>query len=80
MAISVASTVVLTRVLEDNQNLHTPGGHVALGWLVVEDLFTILLLVLIPAVMEARQSAPETGAAFFPSLAGCSSSWPCWWP
>lgn len=56
MAISVASTVVLTRVLEDNQNLHTPGGHVALGWLVVEDLFTILLLVLIPAVMEARQS------------------------
>lgn len=56
MAISVASTVVLTRVLEDNQNLHTPSGHVALGWLVVEDLFTILLLVLIPAVMEARQS------------------------
>ena len=47
MAISVASTVVLTRVLEDNQNLHTPGGHVALGWLVVEDLFTILLLSLI---------------------------------
>ena len=31
MAISVASTVVLTRVLEDNQNLHTPSGHVALG-------------------------------------------------
>ena len=56
MAVSVASTVVLTRVLEDNQNLHTPSGHVALGWLVVEDLFTILLLVLIPAVMEARQS------------------------
>ena len=64
MAISVASTVVLTRVLEDNQNLHTPGGHVALGWLVVEDLFTILLLVLIPAVMEARQSgAGEIGRA-----------------
>lgn len=57
MAISVASTVVLTRVLEDHQNLHTPSGHVALGWLVVEDLFTIVLLVLIPAVMEARQSS-----------------------
>lgn len=56
MAVSVASTVVLTRVLEDHQALHTPSGHVALGWLVVEDLFTILLLVLIPAVMEARQS------------------------
>lgn len=59
MAISVASTVVLTRVLEDNQNLHTPSGHVALGWLVVEDLFTILLLVLIPAVMEAQQNGAE---------------------
>ncbi len=56
MAISVASTVVLTRVLEDNHNLHTPSGHVALGWLVVEDLFTILLLVLIPAVVEAQKS------------------------
>ncbi len=59
MAISVASTVVLTRVLEDNHNLHTPSGHVALGWLVVEDLFTILLLVLIPAVIEARSGGAD---------------------
>ena len=51
MSISVASTVVLTRVLTDNRALHTPTGHVALGWLVVEDLFTILLLVLLPAVL-----------------------------
>ena len=50
MAISVASTVVLTRVLADNHVLHTHTGHVALGWLVVEDIFTILLLVLLPAV------------------------------
>ena len=35
MAISVASTVVLTRVLTDNHQLHTHTGHVALGWLVV---------------------------------------------
>lgn len=53
MAISVASTVVLTRVLTDNRALHTPTGHVALGWLVVEDLFTILLLVLLPAVFSS---------------------------
>ncbi len=52
MAISVASTVVLTRVLSDNKALHTKTGHVALGWLVVEDLFTILLLVLLPAVFS----------------------------
>lgn len=51
MAISVASTVVLTRVLADNHALHTRTGHVALGWLVVEDLFTILLLVLLPAAL-----------------------------
>lgn len=51
MAISVASTVVLTRVLTDNRALHTPTGHVALGWLVVEDLFTILALVLLPPLL-----------------------------
>ena len=52
MAISVASTVVLTRVLADNHTLHTHTGHVALGWLVVEDIFTILLLVLLPSVLS----------------------------
>lgn len=57
MAISVASTVVLTRVLADNKALHTTTGHVALGWLVVEDLFTILLLVLLPAVVGGTEHA-----------------------
>ena len=38
LAISVASTVVLTRVLVDHNDLHTPTGHIAVGWLVVEDL------------------------------------------
>ena len=55
MSVSVASTVVLTRVLADNHVLHTPTGHVALGWLVVEDLFTILLLVLLPVVLGAGE-------------------------
>lgn len=50
MAIAVASTVVLTRVLVDNRHLHTPVGHIAIGWLVVEDIFTVFILVLIPAV------------------------------
>ncbi len=49
IAISVASTVVLTRVLTENHNLHTPTGHLAVGWLIVEDLFTIFVLVLLPA-------------------------------
>ena len=50
IAIAVASTVVLTRVLTDNRALHTPTGHIAVGWLIVEDLFTILVLVLLPAI------------------------------
>lgn len=49
IAISVASTVVLTRVLSDNKMLHTPTGHAAIGWLIMEDLFTIIILVLLPA-------------------------------
>src|SRR5689334_19172212 len=49
-AISVASTVVLLRILADNNDLHTPTGHIAVGWLVVEDLFTVVVLVLIPAL------------------------------
>lgn len=48
ISISVASTVVLTRVLSDNKTLNTPTGHAAVGWLVMEDIFTILVLVLLP--------------------------------
>jgi CPA2 family monovalent cation:H+ antiporter-2 len=50
MSLSVASTVVLVRVLADNHDLHTQAGHIAVGWLVVEDLFTVLALVLLPAL------------------------------
>ncbi|MBL8143593.1 MAG: cation:proton antiporter [Acidobacteria bacterium] len=50
MALAVASTVVLVRILADNRDLHTPTGHIAVGWLVVEDLFTVVALVLLPAV------------------------------
>jgi K+:H+ antiporter len=52
IALSVASTVVLIRVLSDNRDLHTPTGHIAVGWLVVEDLFTIVVLVLLPALFD----------------------------
>jgi CPA2 family monovalent cation:H+ antiporter-2 len=50
MALAVASTVVLVRVLADNNDLHTEAGHIAVGWLVVEDLFTVVALVLLPAL------------------------------
>ena len=54
LALSVASTVVLVRVLADSNTLHTTAGHIAVGWLVVEDLFTVLTLVLLPAIFGAN--------------------------
>ena len=58
LAISVASTVVLLRVLADNNDLHTPTGHIAVGWLVVEDLFTVLVLVLLPVLFQPGAADP----------------------
>lgn len=69
MAISVASTVVLVRVLSDNRDLHTRTGHVAVGWVVVEDLLTIALLVVLPllagqpALIDAASADQGHGAA-----------------
>jgi len=57
LAVSVASTVVLLRVLSDNNDLHTPAGHIAVGWLVVEDLFTVLVLVMLPAMFHESEGA-----------------------
>src|SRR5690606_29725391 len=53
MAMAVASTVVLIRVLSDNRVLDTTAGHVAVGWLVVEDVLTVIVLVIIPALGTA---------------------------
>jgi monovalent cation:H+ antiporter-2, CPA2 family len=49
-SLSVASTVVLTRVLADNRALHSRAGRIAVGWLIVEDIFTVFALVVLPAV------------------------------
>jgi CPA2 family monovalent cation:H+ antiporter-2 len=50
LAIGVASTMVLIRVLSDSNLLKTKEGHVAVGWLIVEDLITVIILLLIPAL------------------------------
>jgi len=50
LCVSVASTVVLTRVLGDSNELHTPVGHTAVGWLVIQDVFAVFVLVLMPAL------------------------------
>ncbi len=50
LCLSVASTVVLLRALEDRNALDSTDGRIAEGWLIVEDLVTVLALVLLPAV------------------------------
>jgi CPA2 family monovalent cation:H+ antiporter-2 len=50
LALSVASTVVLLRALEDRGQLDSFNGRIAVGWLVVEDLVTVLVLVMLPAL------------------------------
>ena len=63
MAMAVASTVVLIRVLTDNHKLDTPHGHVAVGWLIVEDILTVIVLVLIPALGTPAGAGADGHAA-----------------
>lgn len=51
LAIGVASTVVLVRVLSDYDLLETSEGLIAIGWLIVEDFFTVVALVLLPTIV-----------------------------
>ena len=53
IAVSVASTVVMLRALLDHGIVETAEGHTAIGWLVVQDIVTVLVLVLVPAVAVA---------------------------
>jgi CPA2 family monovalent cation:H+ antiporter-2 len=58
LALSVASTVVLLRALESQGILDSPSGRIAVGWLIVEDLVTVLILVLLPALATALGGDP----------------------
>jgi monovalent cation:H+ antiporter-2, CPA2 family len=58
LALSVASTVVLLRALESQGILDSPSGRIAVGWLIVEDLVTVLILVLLPALATSLGGDP----------------------
>jgi K+:H+ antiporter len=58
LAISVASTVVLLLALERRNRLDTEAGRIAIGWLIVEDLFTVLALVVIPSIAPGGSESP----------------------
>jgi len=68
LCISVASTVVLIRALMAREAMDTPEGQVAVGWLIVEDLLSVLILVLLPVIAgalgghEVHRNAYETMA------------------
>src|SRR5574343_1401374 len=62
LALSVASTVVLLRALESKGILDSTNGRIAVGWLVVEDLAMVLVLVLLPALaplLGAKDAGPQ---------------------
>jgi len=63
LALSVASTVVLLRAMEERRLMETERGRIAVGWLIVEDLAMVLALVLLPAIGLALSSGGQNGAA-----------------
>jgi monovalent cation:H+ antiporter-2, CPA2 family len=63
LAVAVASTVVLIRMLTDRGELDAPQGHVAVGWLIVEDIFTIVILLMVPVLASLRGAHASAGEA-----------------
>ncbi len=62
MALSVASTVVLLRAMQERRLIETERGRIAVGWLIVEDLATVLALVMLPAVAPILREGVQSGA------------------
>jgi CPA2 family monovalent cation:H+ antiporter-2 len=79
LALSVASTVVLLRALEDRGILDSTDGRIAVGWLIVEDLVTVLALVLLPALAPVLGSSSADAATaagtHVAGSAGASGLW-----
>ena len=61
LALSVASTVVLLRALQERRLVETERGRIAVGWLVVEDFVMILALVLLPSLSGILKGNPGAG-------------------
>jgi CPA2 family monovalent cation:H+ antiporter-2 len=75
LALSVASTVVLLRALEERGILDSFNGRIAVGWLVVEDLVTVLVLVLLPALAGSLGGTPADVTGAHGAPAGDVSLW-----
>ena len=74
VCLSVASTVVLLRALEERRLLETHRGRIAIGWLIVEDLLMVLVLVMLPPLAgilggDAAEAGPEASGGILMVLA-----------
>jgi CPA2 family monovalent cation:H+ antiporter-2 len=72
LACSVASTVVLLRALEENHLTQTANGRIAIGWLIVEDLFMVLALVFVPALASLGASDTDASLTVLAETVGIS--------
>lgn len=72
LALSVASTVVLLRAMQERRLVETEKGRIAVGWLIVEDLAMVLTLVLLPALagVLGGNAGPVDGVPEIPGLLG----------
>jgi len=70
LALSVASTVVLLRALQERHVVQTEKGRIAVGWLIVEDIAMVLALVLLPTWAQLRADMAASGAGFSLEQAG----------
>jgi CPA2 family monovalent cation:H+ antiporter-2 len=59
LAVAFASTVVVTRLLSATNELQTPVGHVAVGWLIVQDVIAVLTLVILPSLAVSPSGGAE---------------------
>lgn len=62
LALSVASTVVLLRALEEQEILKTKPGQIAVAWLIVEDMAVIIILILLPAMADILNISDPSAA------------------
>ncbi len=68
LCLSVASTVVLLKALESRGLIESVNGRIAIGWLVVEDLVMVLVLVLLPAFAGMLSDKPVESGVASPSV------------
>jgi monovalent cation:H+ antiporter-2, CPA2 family len=71
LSLSVASTVVLLRALEERNALQSSEGKIAVGWLIVEDLAMVLALVMLPALADTLGGTSTA----FDAHAGATNTW-----